>query len=78
MKILDKLLSVFGRQRHTMLGAMAQPYDLMSQINAVRARAFLKITGKTLPLTQPTLGNSQPEESLKKLSPSRRLARKGL
>lgn len=78
MNILEKLLNVFNRQRHTMLGAMAQPNDLMAQINTVRARAYLKITGKQLVLPPATLATDESEDITKKLSPTRRLARKSL
>lgn len=77
MKILDKLLDVFGKRRALLLGAATQPNDLMAYIYAVRASAYYRITGKTLPsVTLQTPENA--EDVRKNLSPSRRLARHDL
>jgi hypothetical protein len=77
MKILDKLLDVFGRRRALLLGATAQPNDLMAYIHAVRANAFYRITGKRLPL-QSLPSSEDVGDMTKNLSPSRRLARRNL
>ena len=77
MKILDKLFDVFGKRRALLLGAMSQPNDLMVYIHAVRASAYYRITGKTLPavtLQEP----ANAEDVTRNLSPSRRLARRDL
>jgi hypothetical protein len=78
MNILDKFLNIFNRQRSTMLGAMAQPNDLMTHVNTVRARAYLKITGKQLVLPPALSEADDAEDITKKLSPTRRLARKSI
>jgi hypothetical protein len=77
MKILDKLLDVFGKRRALLLGATAQPNDLMAYIHAVRASAYFRITGKKLPLQNLPEGDNI-EDMTKNLSPSRRLARRDL
>jgi len=77
MKIMDRLLEVFGRRRSTLLGAATQPNDLMAYIHLVRANAYYRITGKKLPIQNlPT--DESAEDITKKLSPSRRLARRDL
>ena len=77
MKILDKLLDVFGKRRALLLGATAQPNDLMAYIHAVRAGAYYRITGKKLPaMNLPT--SDSIDDMTGNLSPSRRLARKDL
>ncbi|MHA1963328.1 MAG: hypothetical protein ACXACG_01525 [Candidatus Thorarchaeota archaeon] len=77
MKILDKLLDVFGKRRALLLGATTQPNDLMAYIHAVRASAYYRITGKKLPLLNLPSGDSV-EDMTNNLSPSRRLARREL
>jgi hypothetical protein len=77
MKILDRLLDVFGQRRALLLGATTQPNDLMAYIYAVRANAYFRITGKKLTLQNLPTGNDV-EDMTKNLSPSRRLARRGL
>ena len=77
MKILDRLLDVFGRRRHLILGAQSQPTDLMALVRAVRAHAFYKITGKKLPVQELPTGSTI-EDMTSDLSPSRRLARRNL
>ena len=77
MKILDRLLDVFGRRRALLLGATSQPNDLMAYIYAVRANAFYRITGKKLTLQNLPEGTDV-EDMTNNLSPSRRLARRGL
>lgn len=75
MKILDRLLDLFGRRRHLLLGAEPQPNDLMTIVRAVRANAYFKITGKRLPV-QELPSSSTVDDTSKDLSPSRRLARR--
>ena len=77
MKILDKLLDVFGRRRALLLGATTQPNDLMAYIHAVRASAYYRITGKRLPLRSLPSGEDAGDMT-KNLSPARRLARRDL
>ncbi|MFW9974415.1 MAG: hypothetical protein ACFFDQ_03980 [Candidatus Thorarchaeota archaeon] len=77
MKIIEKLLDVFGKRRALLLGATSQPNDLMAYIHAVRANAYFKITGKRLPLLNLPSGENV-EDLTKNLSPSRRLVRRDL
>jgi hypothetical protein len=77
MKIMDRLLEVFGRRRSALLGAATQPNDLMAYIHLVRANAYYRITGKKLPIQNPPTDESA-EDIMKNLSPSRRLARRDL
>jgi hypothetical protein len=74
MKILDRLLDVFGRRRAQMIGATTQSNDLKAVLYAIRAQTFLKLTGKTLPTL--TLPKTDAEDLTDSLSPSRRLLRK--
>jgi len=77
MKILDRLLDVFGKRRALLLGATTQPNDLMAYIYAVRADAYYRITGKKLPVRN--LPSSEGIDDMSKnLSPSRRLARRDI
>ncbi len=78
MKIADKFLSLFVRHRPSMLGAISEQNELKDYIYAIRARTYLKLTGKTLPVASLPERNTDPEDTLRKLSPSRKLARKGL
>jgi hypothetical protein len=74
MKILDRFFDIFGKRRALLIGATTQPNDIMAQLYAVRARTYLKLTGKTLPTTSlPTTGAEDLTDSI---SPSRRLLRK--
>ena len=74
MKIIDRLFGIFGKRRALLIGATTQPNDIMAQLYAVRARTYLKLTGKTLPTTSlPTTGAEDLTDSI---SPSRRLLRK--
>lgn len=77
MKILDKLLDVFGKRRALLIGATSQPNDLMAYIHAVRASAYYRITGKKLPIMNLPSGEDAGDMT-KNLSPSRRLARRNL
>ena len=80
MKILDRLIGFFNRQRNLLLGSVNQPDDLIAFIHAVHARAYLKITGKSLPrrsmLKMDTTNDM--DDITSGLSPSRRLARRRL
>ncbi|MHA1636923.1 MAG: hypothetical protein ACTSUB_02805 [Candidatus Thorarchaeota archaeon] len=80
MKIVERLLDLFGSHRKTLLGATTQPSDLIAHIYAIRARAYLKITGKHLTTVDISTikKNSTSMDSTKDLSPSRRLLRRGL
>ena len=77
MKVLDRLFDIFGKIRAMLFGASTQPNDLMDHLYAIRARTYLKITGKTLPDTSLPTKNTGAEDVTDSLSPSRRLARKG-
>ncbi|MFW9816792.1 MAG: hypothetical protein ACFFEW_12750 [Candidatus Thorarchaeota archaeon] len=77
MKILERLLDVFGRRRQLLLGAKSQPNDLMALVRAVRANAYFKITGKRLPVQELPTGSSI-DDMTRDLSPSRRFARRDL
>ena len=77
MKIVDRFLDVFGMRRQRLLGATSQPNDLMAMIQAVRANAYFKITGKKLPVQELPTGNTI-DDITKDLSPSRRLTRRDL
>lgn len=77
MKLLDRLLEMFGWRRKAFLGAMEYPNDFMKYIQAVRAAAFLKITGKSL-VTPDLTGKNKSEISTDRISPLRRLSRKQL
>ena len=76
MKVLDRLLDIFGRRRALLLGATTQPNDLRAQIHAIRASTYMRITGKALPAISLPTKNTDVEDVTKSLSPSRRLARK--
>ncbi|MHA2187976.1 MAG: hypothetical protein ACW99V_07025 [Candidatus Thorarchaeota archaeon] len=81
MKIVDRLIDIFGRRRRVLLGATVQPIDLNAQIYAVRAQAYQKITGKRLqvPVSLSQLNKKTGAEDISSsLSPSRRLLRRGL
>ncbi len=80
MKALDHLMAFFTR-RGLLLGAISQPSDLKTQINMVHAAAYLRITGKHL-RTVKIIASDKTAETLdnlsESLSPSRRLARRGI
>ena len=48
MKLLDRLLGVFNRQRNLFLGALGHPDTLAEYILQVRAQTYLRLTGKRL------------------------------
>ncbi|NWF95073.1 MAG: hypothetical protein HXY34_02925 [Candidatus Thorarchaeota archaeon] len=76
--LIDRLMAVLGRRHQTLLGAVGQPNDLFQLIYAIRARTYLRITGKTLglPQIQDRQMESDPEGLRRRLSPARRLARR--
>ena len=80
MNLLERLLNLVGGRRRTLLGAVSQP-NPMEYLYTVRARAFLKITGRPLK-TADSLSIGKTKTSAtdvsKDLSPSRRLLRKGV
>ena len=76
MKILERFFDIFGKRRALLIGATTQPNDIMGHLYAVRARTYLKITGKTLPMASLPTKNTGAEDISSSLSPSRRLARK--
>ncbi|TFG34125.1 hypothetical protein EU527_04985 [Candidatus Thorarchaeota archaeon] len=78
MKILDRFLGVFGKRHTGMLGALYEQNDLKGYIYAIRARTYLKLTGKAFPVPSLPTQNTSPDDTMRNLSPSRRLARKGL
>ncbi len=80
MKALEHLMAFFTR-RGLFLGAISQPSDLKTQINRVHAAAYLRITGKHLRTVNITASDKTAEtlDNLSEgLSPSRRLARRGI
>ena len=77
MNIFDRFFDMFGRRRALRMGAISPPADLIAYLYKVRADTYLKITGKTLP-NYNAPSESGAEDISRKLSPSRRLARKGL
>ena len=78
MNILDKFLTLFGRHRSSMLGALSEQNDLKGYIYEIRARTYLRLTGKVLTVPRLPDQDIDPEETLRNLSPARKLARKGL
>jgi hypothetical protein len=75
MKLLDRLLEMFGWRRKIFLGAVGHPNDFMAYIHAVRASAYYKITGKYL--STPKLSSKTKSEDISdQFSPLRRLSRK--
>jgi hypothetical protein len=80
MKALEHLMAFFTR-RGFLLGAINQPSDLKTQINRIHAAAYLRITGKRL-RTVNIIASDKTAETLdnlsESLSPSRRLARRGI
>ncbi len=80
MKALEHLMAFFTR-RGFLLGAINQQSDLKTQINRIHAAAYLRITGKRL-RTVNIIASDKTAETLdnlsESLSPSRRLARRGI
>ena len=80
MKALEHLMAFFTR-RGLLLGAISRPSDLKTQIDMVHAAAYLRITGKHLRTVKITASDKTAEtlDNLSEgLSPSRRLARRGI
>ncbi len=48
MRIVDRILSVLNKRRRLLLGAVQQPDDLSSFMLEIRARTYLRLTGKHL------------------------------
>jgi hypothetical protein len=48
MKLLDRILGIFARQRNLFLGAVGHPDTLAEYIRQVRAQTYLRLTGKKL------------------------------
>ena len=48
MKIVDRILGIFARQRNLFLGAIGHPDTLAEYIRQVRAQTYLRLTGKKL------------------------------
>ena len=77
MRLIDRLLDVFTGRGRLRLQAAEHPNDLMATVNAFRAMAYQRITGKTLTTVTPTLTKTpSPDDSVSDLSPVRRLARR--
>ena len=77
MKIFDRLLGIFGRTRTGMVSALTEQNDLKDVIYAIRAQTYLRLTGKAYPSPLLPKQNTDPEDTIRSLSPARRLARKG-
>ncbi|MHA2602281.1 MAG: hypothetical protein AM324_009150 [Candidatus Thorarchaeota archaeon SMTZ1-83] len=78
MKILDRFLSVFSKRRRLLLGAVQQPDDLSSVMRHIRARMYLRITGKNLsqPSSQMTDYERSPSDISERVSRVRRITRR--
>ncbi|MFX1260498.1 MAG: hypothetical protein ACFFAZ_00290 [Promethearchaeota archaeon] len=48
MKLLERILGIFARQRNLFLGAVGHPDTLAEYIYQVRAQTYLRLTGKKL------------------------------
>jgi hypothetical protein len=77
MKIMDRLLRLFSRRHRVAVDAANADDDLGSQIRSIRARLFLKLTGKRLvePRPEDLTKKTDLSDMTDKLSPSR-IARK--
>ena len=77
MRIIDRLLSLFSRRHRIAVEAANAEDDLGSQIRSIRARLYLKITGKRLvePRPEDLTKKTDLSEMTDNLSPSR-IARK--
>ncbi|MHA2377862.1 MAG: hypothetical protein ACXADS_01145 [Candidatus Thorarchaeota archaeon] len=78
MKIIDRILSVFSRRRRLLLGAVQQPDDLSSYVRQIRARMYLRLTGKylTQPSSQLTDSERASSDLSDRVSRVRRIARR--
>ena len=76
MKLLDRILGAFNRQRNLFLGAVGHPDTLAEYIHQVRAQTYLRLTGKKL--TQVSLkdvGSPSSSDFSDSVSRVRRVAR---
>ncbi|MDF1538847.1 MAG: hypothetical protein P1Q69_08090 [Candidatus Thorarchaeota archaeon] len=80
MNLFERILDRMTGRRRALLGAVGQADNPMALLYAVRASAFLKITGKPLTIVDglPTKSEKTASDLSRNLSPSRRLLRKGL
>ncbi|MFQ5832141.1 MAG: hypothetical protein ACE5H4_05545 [Candidatus Thorarchaeota archaeon] len=78
MKLLDRLLGIFSRQRRTILGAVEQPDDLANAVRRIRAQVYLRITGKSYyePSAQASKSKSSPSDMSERVSRVRRITRR--
>ncbi|MFW9804773.1 MAG: hypothetical protein ACFFFC_19110 [Candidatus Thorarchaeota archaeon] len=53
MKLLERILGIFARQRNLFLGAVGHPDTLAEYILQVRAQTYLRLTGKRLTQVSP-------------------------
>jgi len=73
--LIARFIGLFTRQHRLLSEASSQPDTMMTYLNAVRARAFLKITGRNI--LSPSLRSDHNVDSLSdNMSPVRRLARR--
>ncbi|TFG15039.1 hypothetical protein EU537_02020 [Candidatus Thorarchaeota archaeon] len=77
MDIINRFLGLFGINRTAMTGAMSEKSDLKAQIDFLRNRLFMKITGRRLTSHDiSSLSRNQKNlDNLHRLSPARRLRR---
>ncbi|MFW9888105.1 MAG: hypothetical protein ACFFER_07985 [Candidatus Thorarchaeota archaeon] len=68
MKLLERILGVFNRQRNLFLGAVGHPDTLAEYIRQVRAQTYLRLTGKKL--TQVSMKDIANSPNLSDLSDS--------
>ncbi len=78
MNLLERMLDRMTGRRRALLGAIGQADNPMALLYAVRASAFLKITGKPLVTMGSLPAVKTDSTNIGSLSPSRRLLRKGL
>ena len=77
MRLLDRILDAFTGRGRLRLQAAENPNDLMATVNAIRAMAYQRITGKTLTTVSTRLTKTPSlDDSVSDLSPVRRLARR--
>jgi hypothetical protein len=75
--LAQRFIGVFSKRRQILTEASMQPNEMMTYVNVIRARAFLKITGKSLSLPAIKV-EGQTNRLSDELSPLRRIARRGL
>lgn len=73
MRFIDRLLSLFSRRHRVTVEASNADDDLGSQIQTIRARLFLKLTGKKLvePRPEDLTKKTDLSDMSDNLSPSR-------